>query len=321
MKRWYDLDYSKELAKKALEIGAITLSPDDPYTWASGFRMPIYNDNRKHLRFWENRQLITQALVSILRENKIPMGSITGTSTAGIAPAASLAWSLNSPISIIEKSTLYEYSPDLIRSLIQTAGNGYSLVVSTCPHSIIPGVWLANEKRLPFAYVRATKKEHGLKQQIEGIVEKEDTAILIDFHTGESYANSAVQALEEQGAKVKLILSKLVTPPVVKPGIRIQIEDLISTGGSCVTEIGMQKGLGNTVDYCLAIFSYEFPETLEKFREAGCNVKSIFGYSTLLEVALKEGAITPEQHEMLKGWRDDPFGWGEKHGFPKVEKK
>jgi len=42
-------DYAALLARKALENGAIRLSPDKPFTWASGYRMPIYNDNRQFL--------------------------------------------------------------------------------------------------------------------------------------------------------------------------------------------------------------------------------------------------------------------------------
>ena len=38
--------YSEEIAKKALEMGAIRLSPEKPFRWASGYYMPIYNDNR-----------------------------------------------------------------------------------------------------------------------------------------------------------------------------------------------------------------------------------------------------------------------------------
>ena len=41
--------YGPQLAKGAFELGAIRLSPKDPFTWASGYRMPIYNDNRQFL--------------------------------------------------------------------------------------------------------------------------------------------------------------------------------------------------------------------------------------------------------------------------------
>ena len=43
------MDYGSEIAKAGLEIKAIKLRPEDPFTWASGFRMPIYNDNRMFL--------------------------------------------------------------------------------------------------------------------------------------------------------------------------------------------------------------------------------------------------------------------------------
>ena len=97
------IDYGKELAKAALDIGAISLKPNDPFQWASGYRMPIYNDNRKHLRYPENRNLITEGFKKIIRDNYIKVDMITGTSTSGIAPAASLAQELNVPIGIIEE--------------------------------------------------------------------------------------------------------------------------------------------------------------------------------------------------------------------------
>lgn len=320
----------RKLARKALEIGAITLSPDDPYTWASGFRMPIYNDNRKHLRFPENRFFISSAFFLMMKNdrNNVDFDSIAGTSTAGIAPATTFAQSINVPVAIIKDDKLIEYSPDFVHSSLGDLTNNsifhkYNLVVSTCPDSIIPGVFLANQKDLPFAYVRSQKKGHGLQQQTEGIIKEGDRAILIDFYVGDSYADGAIAALKEQWVDIVSVVSKKMVPPEVQKRKRkiVQIEDLVSTGGSCVTEIAAHKNRGDEVNDCLAIFDYEFPETREKFREVGCNVRPIFGYSTLLEVALEQKAITSDQYKMLQDWRNDPWNWGAKNGFPKVEKK
>jgi len=54
------MEYGKELAKISLKIGSIKLRPNDPFTWASGYRMPIYNDNRMLLFFPEYRKMIIE---------------------------------------------------------------------------------------------------------------------------------------------------------------------------------------------------------------------------------------------------------------------
>ena len=81
------MDYGKEIAKRALEIGAIKLSPENPFTWASGFRMPIYNDNRMHLWYPENRNMIIQGFCQLLERADLSSDDydfIAGTSTSGI---------------------------------------------------------------------------------------------------------------------------------------------------------------------------------------------------------------------------------------------
>ena len=52
------MGYDKQIAKASLDILAIKLRPDDPFQWASGFRMPIYNDNRMFLGYPKYRKLI-----------------------------------------------------------------------------------------------------------------------------------------------------------------------------------------------------------------------------------------------------------------------
>lgn len=56
------MDYGKEIAKAGLNINAIKLKPNDPFMWSSGYRMPIYNDNRMFLFFPEHRKLISEGL-------------------------------------------------------------------------------------------------------------------------------------------------------------------------------------------------------------------------------------------------------------------
>jgi len=92
------MTYEKQIAKAGLEINAIKLRPDNPFTWASGFRMPIYNDNRMFLFHPEHRGLLARGFEKILQSEEIPYEVIAGTSTAGIPPATTLADHLGKPM-------------------------------------------------------------------------------------------------------------------------------------------------------------------------------------------------------------------------------
>ena len=84
--------YGPLLAKAAFELGAIKLSPDNPFTWVSGYRMPIYNDNRQFLAKASNRALICDAFADMT--DALGLGdieNIAGTATAGIPHSTSLA--------------------------------------------------------------------------------------------------------------------------------------------------------------------------------------------------------------------------------------
>jgi len=89
---------SEKLAEIALEIGAIRINTDNPFTWASGYRMPVYNDNRLLLGNSGHRLLIARAFQYLLTEKKIKADVVAGTATAGIAPATTLADLLQTPL-------------------------------------------------------------------------------------------------------------------------------------------------------------------------------------------------------------------------------
>ena len=59
---------ARKIAKAALEIKAVKLQPDNPFTWASGYKMPIYNDNRLFLFYPEYRRLIAEGFVKLIKE-------------------------------------------------------------------------------------------------------------------------------------------------------------------------------------------------------------------------------------------------------------
>ena len=78
----------KITAKNLLSIGAVFLRPNDPFTWASGIKSPIYCDNRLTLTAPEVRTQIEEGLARLIKENYPDAEILMGTSTAGIAHAA-----------------------------------------------------------------------------------------------------------------------------------------------------------------------------------------------------------------------------------------
>ena len=89
---------AKEVAKSLLDIKAVSLSPQNPYTWASGIRSPIYCDNRVTMSFPAVRKLIAQGLADLIKEKYTDAEVIDGTATAGIPHAAWIADILGLPM-------------------------------------------------------------------------------------------------------------------------------------------------------------------------------------------------------------------------------
>lgn len=79
------MNNEKLVAEKLLQIKAIKLSPSQPFTWASGWKSPIYCDNRKSLSYPEIRDLITSELVENVTREYEGVEVIAGVATAGIA--------------------------------------------------------------------------------------------------------------------------------------------------------------------------------------------------------------------------------------------
>ena len=150
------MKFSDEIAKISIETGAIQLNPKTPFLWASGCRMPIYNDNRLLLGNSQHRQLIAKGFNDIITSKEIEVDVIAGTATAGIPPATSLA------------------------NLLET----------------------------PLVYVRTHPKDHGMKNQIEGVLRQNQNVIVVEdlISTGGSALN-AVAAIREAGGKVDHCLS------------------------------------------------------------------------------------------------------------------
>ena len=92
------------IAKDLLSIKAVFLSPDEPFTWASGIKSPIYCDNRLTLSYPEVRNDIEKGLAELVQENYPDCEVLMGTSTAGIAHAALVADILNKPMGYVRGS-------------------------------------------------------------------------------------------------------------------------------------------------------------------------------------------------------------------------
>ena len=89
------------IARHLLRIGAVSLSPSKPYTWASGRLSPVYCDNRLTLGYPDVRADIAAGFHAVVQEKSIPCDVVIGTATAGIPHAAWLADRLNLPMAYV----------------------------------------------------------------------------------------------------------------------------------------------------------------------------------------------------------------------------
>jgi len=146
----------KLIAKELLQINAIKLSPANPFTWASGWKSPIYCDNRKILSYPKSRDIVKKAFADMVKNEFGIPDVIAGVATGAIAH----------------------------------------------------GILVAEALNIPFVYVRSTSKQHGLTNQIEGVLKEGQTVVVIEdlVSTGGS-SLKAVEALRNAGAKVTGMLA------------------------------------------------------------------------------------------------------------------
>ena len=95
----------KKIAKDLLKIHAVFLRPNDPFTWASGIKSPIYCDNRLTLSAPEVRDDVENGLKQLIEENYPDVEMLMGTSTAGIAHAAITAHLMNLPMGYVRSGS------------------------------------------------------------------------------------------------------------------------------------------------------------------------------------------------------------------------
>ncbi|MTI88335.1 MAG: orotate phosphoribosyltransferase [Balneolaceae bacterium] len=136
-----DNSFARELAAHLLNINAVILRPNAPFTWTSGWNSPIYCDNRLTLRHPEIRKQIAQHFTAFVKEKFADTDVITGTATAGIPHAAWVAQSLDKPMAYVRaKAKSYGMgnqieggvnkgeSTVIIEDLISTGGSAISVV-------------------------------------------------------------------------------------------------------------------------------------------------------------------------------------------------
>ncbi len=133
--------FARELAAQLLEINAVILRPQDPFTWASGWNSPIYCDNRLTLHYPEIRKMIATQFTSFIESEFPDIDVVTGTATAGIPHAAWVADALNKPLAYvrakpksygmgnqIEGGVAKGESTVVIEDLISTGGSALSVI-------------------------------------------------------------------------------------------------------------------------------------------------------------------------------------------------
>lgn len=148
----YNKDIASKVAEYLLQIKAVVLQPQNPFTWASGWKSPIYCDNRKTLSFPLIRNYIRHEMASAIEEKFGKPDIIAGVATGAIAQ----------------------------------------------------GALVAQEMGLPFVYVRPEPKSHGLENQVEGVIDKEQSVVIVEdlVSTGGS-SLKVVETLRKAGCRVK----------------------------------------------------------------------------------------------------------------------
>lgn len=96
------MELSKQIAKGLLDIGAVKLSIDPPFTWTSGLRTPIYCDNRLTISFPNERKQVVEGLKQLITEYNLEFDVVAGTASAAVPWASFVAQDLDLPMVYIK---------------------------------------------------------------------------------------------------------------------------------------------------------------------------------------------------------------------------
>jgi len=110
---------NKKVAEYLLQIKAIKLSPSNPFTWASGWKSPIYCDNRKTLSYPEVRNYIRDSFVKIIKNEFDDVDVIAGVATGAIAQGVLVAQALNKPFVYVRSEAKNHGLENLIEGVVE----------------------------------------------------------------------------------------------------------------------------------------------------------------------------------------------------------
>lgn len=122
----YSFNSAHKVAEFLLQIKAISLRPDEPYTWASGWKSPIYCDNRKTLSYPRIRTFIRQEIVKSIDENFGRPDLIAGVATGGIAQAALVAQEFGLPLVYVRPKKKEHGTQSQVEGVVES---GQSVIV------------------------------------------------------------------------------------------------------------------------------------------------------------------------------------------------
>lgn len=118
-----DIDNAAKIAEYLLQIKAVKLQPNDPFTWSSGWKSPIYCDNRKTLSYPKIRTFIRQSFTKTVLEEYGKPDIIAGVATGGIAMGALVAEELGVPFIYVRSSAKGHGLENLIEGAYTSGSN------------------------------------------------------------------------------------------------------------------------------------------------------------------------------------------------------
>jgi orotate phosphoribosyltransferase len=95
----------------------------------------------------------------------------------------------------------------------------------------------------------------------------------------------------------------------------VLVEDLVTTGGSSIVAVEALRAEGAVVSDCLAIISYHFPETVERFERAGVRLHVATTFQAVLKSAQDHKLIDEAGAAVVRDWLEEPRSWAQRHGF------
>lgn len=315
MRKSFFLWLAMKIARTMLYIKATTYKKltEDPYKWACGMSMRIYNDNRMMLANFKHRERIIQGFVNKIRDKRIDPDYIIGTMTSGVAWAAAVAKALERELLVYRNGKYYVFGVDLFNKYyhIEDFKNSKFDVIITNTNSIPYGIQYADKLKKGFAYVRS-QKDHGKKLPVEGILKPGMKFVFLYSDENHEDIENSINLLQKEfgleyvGKLHAWTNHKEISSANLFGLVAVVIEDLFSTGGSSCYEVYMARKAGMVCNYCFSIFSYGFKCLEKQFTgeinisnkevqlDKSCDIDSLLPFSILMG-EIKKLKFYPEE--------------------------